>query len=114
MAGLNATTARPLSETEDIAQSIGVILTTPIGTRVMRRPFGSYLFDLVDCPGTAAGALRVIAAAADAIERWEPRVTFVSGIVAIFADGRATLTAQCRLRADDRALDISIALGAAA
>lgn len=114
MAGIHAATAAALDESEDIRHSIGVILSTPIGTRVMRRPFGSLLFELVDSPGTPTGALRLVAAAADAIERWERRVVFVSGAVAIAGDGRATLTTKCRVRADGRPLEVPIPLGAAA
>ena len=112
--GMNRTTGKVIDESEHISQSIKDILTTPIGTRVMRRPFGSLLFDLTDSPGTATGALRLVAAAADAIERWENRVVFVSGTVTVAGDGRATLTTKCRVRADGRPLEVPIPLGAAA
>jgi uncharacterized protein len=113
MSGIHAATAAPLTADADIRHSIGVILTTPIGTRVMRRPFGSYLFDLVDSPATERGALRLIAAAADAIERWEPRVVFDQGMVTVDGSGRATLLTRCRVRADDRPIEVPIGLGVA-
>jgi uncharacterized protein len=111
MSGIHAATAAPLTADADIRHSIGVILTTPIGTRVMRRSFGSYLFDLVDSPGTPTGALKVIAAAADAIERWEPRVAFVSGRITEDGTGRAVLTVRCRVKASATTLDVPVTVG---
>lgn len=113
MAGIDARTGQPLDETADIVQSVHTILTTPIGTRVMRRGFGSHLFDLVDSPATPRGALRLIAAAADAIDRWETRVRFVSGAVVPAGDGRATLTVQLLVAATARPLSVPVAFGGA-
>ncbi|MCX5571482.1 GPW/gp25 family protein [Kaistia nematophila] len=62
-----------LSGFDHVRQSIGVILTTPIGSRVMRREFGSELFDLIDRPMTDQVILAIYAAAVMAIARWEPR-----------------------------------------
>jgi hypothetical protein len=67
-------TGKPLSGDAHLAQSIGDILTTPIGTRPMRRDYGSALFELVDQPMNALGRLRIFAAVADALRRWEPRL----------------------------------------
>lgn len=111
MATINATSGTPIDDMADIHQSIATILTTPIGTRVMRRDFGSLIFDLVDSPATPRGALRLIAATADAIERWEPRVRFVSATVRPAGDGRVVLATVCHLRADGRPLEIPVTIG---
>lgn len=58
-----------------ILQSIRDILTTPIGTRIMRPEYGSRLMELVDSPVNEIFISRAIAATAEAIDRWEPRVT---------------------------------------
>jgi phage baseplate assembly protein W len=58
---------------DHVEQSIGVILNTPIGSRVMRREFGSELFDLIDRPLTDQVILAIYGAAVSAITRWEPR-----------------------------------------
>lgn len=71
--GMNATTGRPLTGTEHLEQSIADILLTPIGTRVMRRDYGSRLLDLIDQNMTATTVAAVFAAVADALARWEPR-----------------------------------------
>lgn len=57
-----------------LRQSITDILTTPIGTRVMRRDYGSRLFSLIDMPMNSLAPIQVYAATAAAIERWEPRL----------------------------------------
>lgn len=71
--GFNRADGAVLRDFDHVRQSIGVILTTPIGTRVMRREFGSEVFDLIDRPMTSQVILALYAAAATAIARWEPR-----------------------------------------
>jgi hypothetical protein len=53
MIGMDAVTGKPMYDTAHLSQSIGDILSTPIGSRVMRRDYGSALFELVDAPGNA-------------------------------------------------------------
>ncbi len=74
MSGMNINTGQPLATLEHIRQSIVDILTTPIGSRVMRRDYGSLLFELIDSPITPAQPLKIYAASFMAIQRWEPRV----------------------------------------
>lgn len=63
-----------MSELDHLNQSIADILTTPIGTRVMRPDYGSECPRLVDRPVNKAFKLDVYAAAADALSKWEPRI----------------------------------------
>lgn len=72
--GMQATTGKSLDGLSHIEQSIADILTTPIGSRVMRRDYGSGLFRLVDAPMHGATLLALYAATADALMRWEPRI----------------------------------------
>lgn len=74
MIGMSATTGKTLSDTAHLAQSIADILTTPLGSRVMRRDYGSLLFDLIDRPVNSAMRLLLQAATAVALKRWEPRL----------------------------------------
>lgn len=62
------------SELAHLRQSVADILSTPIGSRVMRRDYGSRLPELLDAPLNRAGMLDIIAAAAEALARWEPRL----------------------------------------
>ena len=74
MNGINASTGKPLSGLAHLRQSVRDILTTPIGTRVMRRDYGSRLYRLVDAPMNDATRLEMMAATYEAIETWEPRL----------------------------------------
>lgn len=73
MLGTNANDGKPLEGLAHLAQSIRDILTTPIGSRVMRRDYGSRLPQLVDAPLNRRTIMDLYAATAEAIKRWEPR-----------------------------------------
>lgn len=73
MNGTNAATGKALSGIDHLRQSITDILTTPIGTRVMRRDYGSRLPRLVDAPMNRATLLDIYTATAEALLQWEPR-----------------------------------------
>ncbi|MBO9710681.1 MAG: GPW/gp25 family protein [Caulobacter sp.] len=75
MIGLSASTGGPLEGDAHLAQSIADILTTPIGTRVCRRDYGSLFAELIDQPFNALTRIRLYAATALALRRWEPRIT---------------------------------------
>jgi phage baseplate assembly protein W len=71
---MNAKTGRATFGLAHLYQSIEKILTTPLGTRIARRDFGSELPELVDAPNNDATRVRLYAAAATALMRWEPRL----------------------------------------
>ncbi|HAW49162.1 MAG TPA: phage baseplate protein [Roseovarius sp.] len=73
MSGLSRHTARPMALREHVFQSIADILTTPVGTRVMRCDYGSRLPRLRDAPGNPETVTEVFHESAIAIARWEPR-----------------------------------------
>lgn len=72
--GMNSRTGRTVTDMDHINQSVKDILTTPIGSRIERRDYGSFLFLLLDNPHNAATRLRVIAATVIALNQWEPRI----------------------------------------
>jgi phage baseplate assembly protein W len=74
MIGMNATTGRATSGLDHLYQSIEKILTTPLGTRLARRDFGSELPELVDAPNNPTTRVRLYAAVATALMQWEPRL----------------------------------------
>ena len=73
--GLNRHTGRPLTGDAHLAQSIQDILTTPKGSRVMRRAYGSDLPDIIDQPINGETFVDVVQATAEALDVWEPRLT---------------------------------------
>ena len=72
---------------EHLRQSIRDILTTPIGTRIMRRDYGSALPRLVDAPINASTIADIMAATAVALARWEPRFKLQKVTIAAAAPG---------------------------
>ncbi|MCU1717427.1 GPW/gp25 family protein [Pseudomonas sp. 5P_3.1_Bac2] len=74
MIGMSKVTGQRLSDNAHLVQSIADILTTPLGSRVMRREYGSQLPDLLDWPLNNTTRLQAYAATASALMRWEPRL----------------------------------------
>lgn len=91
MNGTSATTGAPLDGISHLRQSIKDILTTPIGSRVMRRDYGSRLFSLIDAPMNRATLLAIYAATAEAIATWEPRFRLQKVVASSAAPGAVTL-----------------------
>lgn len=73
MNGINISTGKSLSGVAHVRQSIRDILTTRIGTRVMRRDYGSRLPELIDNPMNELLKVELFAATAEALVKWEPR-----------------------------------------
>ena len=72
--GMARQSGRSAAGIDHLRQSITDILTTPIGTRLMRRTFGSLLPELIDHPANGANKVRLYAATAGALMKWEPRL----------------------------------------
>ncbi len=92
MQGMSRYTGKVLDGAEHLAQSVSDILSTPIGTRVGRRDYGSLLPLLMDQPMNAVGRARLFAASAIAIARWEPRIKVTAFALTATTDGKAALT----------------------
>lgn len=69
---MNRHTGRRIEGMEHLRQSVADILSTPIGSRVMRRDYGSLVPALLDQPDNNATQARLRAAVASALMRWEP------------------------------------------
>ena len=74
MRGMDSSTGKGLAGLDHLRQSVRDILSTPLGSRVMRRDYGSRLFALVDAPVNKSTLVEIYAATATAIRKWEPRL----------------------------------------
>lgn len=93
MAGMSRITGKALGGFDHLRQSIADILTTPIGTRVHRRDYGSRLPRLVDRPINSSLVAELVAATAEALDRWEPRLRLEQvKIDTVTADGQISLS----------------------
>jgi Bacteriophage baseplate protein W len=92
---MNAGTGAAIDGEAHLAQSIADILTTPIGSRVMRRDYGSLLFELIDMPFNAVTRALLHAATAIALMRWEPRLLLRRVLIILgAAPGEVILTIE--------------------
>lgn len=71
---MDANTGQLLTGVAHLKQSIQMLLTTRIGSRVMRRKFGSTVPDLIDAPANPKTLMQFYAAIAIAIRDFEPRL----------------------------------------
>lgn len=88
-------TGRRITGMNHMQQSIADILTTPLGSRLQRRTYGSLLPGLIDQPDNARTRLRCYAAIASALMNWEPRLRVTRvGMQSGEAPGQATVTLE--------------------
>lgn len=114
---MNRLTGQRLGLREHLLQSIADILVTPLGSRVMRRDYGSLVPALLDHPNNALTRLRLYSAAASALARWEPRLRLTSLQLAQDTEpGKVVLQLQGSLfnSADPISLSVPLHAGAPA
>ena len=92
---MDSATGRHIAGVEHLKQSIADIITTPLGSRLQRRTYGSLLPGLIDQPDNARTRLRCYAAIASALMNWEPRLRVTRvGMQSGEAPGQATVTLE--------------------
>jgi phage baseplate assembly protein W len=107
MGGMSATTGKALGGFDHLRQSIRDILSTPLGSRVHRRDYGSDLPLLVDRPINPSLVTQMVAATADALNRWEPRLRLERiNIDRVTADGQIELSLVGYYLLDGRRVEI--------
>ncbi|MEN4139684.1 GPW/gp25 family protein [Serratia marcescens] len=72
--GMNNSSTGTLTDADHVWQSANDILLTPIGSRVMRRNYGSLVPDLLDSPQNDVTRLQLMSATVIALAAWEPRL----------------------------------------
>ncbi|PRP71751.1 hypothetical protein BUE93_04920 [Chromobacterium amazonense] len=100
--GMDPHTGRALRDDDHLRQSLATILTTPIGSRLARRRFGSQLPELLDRPLNGKTRMQAMSAAVMAITAWEPRVELSRVVLHTGAGAQAgQLTIDLELRRRD-------------
>jgi hypothetical protein len=108
---MNRETGGAIDTLDHISQSITDILTTRIGTRVMRREYGSLLPELVDQPFNDVTRLRVYACTVMALMRWEPRISLSRvQFVGVSLQGETVMDLHGSVVDSNEALSLSIPL----
>jgi phage baseplate assembly protein W len=89
---MNATTGKRMEGTDHLKQSVKDVIGTRLVTRCMRRQYGCQAPALVDAPMNEATKLELFGAAAEALDKWEPRFKLDSlRVVEATADGRMVI-----------------------
>lgn len=111
---MSRNTGKSIYDTEHLKLCILDILTTPKGSRVMLRDYGSNFFDLLDRNIDSTLVMDMIAETYDALDRWEPRLkltqvqvdlsSWETGVAGLTLYGYYFLSGQ-PIRLDDVFLD---------
>lgn len=112
--GMNAGSGEPIIDLAHIRQSVNDILNTPVGSRVMRRDYGSLLSTMIDQPVNDALRLQMMSVAYSAIMRWEPRVVVKAlTLTANTTPGSYTADLVCSRADSDETFALSARIGGA-
>lgn len=106
LVGLDRNAGRAMTGIEHLRQSIADILTTPVGSRVMRPDYGSHLPRVVDLPVNKGWISAVQAEVARALGRWEPRLKLQRITVVSVIDGKVNLTIAGEYRGETVLLEV--------
>ena len=104
--GMNAETGRELTGLEHLKQSIADILNTPIGSRVMRRDYGSRLFELIDAPINRGTVGDIVAETAEALMKWEDRLVVSAVDVTSAVVGQIVLRITGKYKLDGKTVQL--------
>ena len=88
---MNINTGTDISEINHLKQSISNILTTPIGSRVMRRDYGSNLFNKIDHPVNGELIAEIYLDIVESLFIWEPRFELDQVSVQNIQNGKITI-----------------------
>ena len=108
MIGMDRHTGLPISGLDHLMQSIEDILTTPLGSRLMRPEYGSTIRRFVDLPVSEGWKSAVQAEAARALNRWEPRLDLTRVQVLSVLNGRITFRLSGTYKGDSELLEVTV------
>lgn len=108
--GMDRSSGLAIEDLDHIRQSVSDILNTPVGSRVMRRNYGSLLSELIDQPQNGALRLQMMAVCYTALLQWEPRVSLTAITFDTGYDGKMVieLTGSRNDTATDFSLNIPV------
>lgn len=111
MTSISRFTGLEITDAVELGEAITTILSTPVGSRVMRRDFGSDLPRLIDAPVNGETIVDLYAAVADALAKWEPRITLTR--VQLVGAAAGSLSFEIEAETADGAVTLDV-LGMAA
>ncbi|MHA1540025.1 MAG: GPW/gp25 family protein [Alphaproteobacteria bacterium] len=106
MRGMNIYTGGHLEGIAHLKQSITNILTTPIGSRVMRREYGSRLFEKIDRPLNGELVAEIYSDVVEALYDWESRFEVIQVTVQDMRQGMLILELEGRYLANGETIKL--------
>lgn len=106
LVGVDRNAGSAMTGYSHLLQSISDILTTLVGSRVMRPEYGSHLRRMVDLPVNAGWKSAVQAEVARALGRWEPRLKLQRVTVVSVVDGLITLSISGEYQGESVLLEV--------
>ena len=88
---MNINDGKDISEINHLKQSISNIITTPIGSRTMRRDYGSNLFNKIDHPVNGELIAEIYLDIVESLFIWEPRFELDQVAVQNIENGKITI-----------------------
>ena len=104
--GMDRNSGLAIEDLDHIRQSVSDILTTPVGSRVMRRHYGSLLSELIDQPQNGALRLQMTAICYTALLQWEPRISL--NAITFDSDYTGKMVVELTGSRNDTATDFSL------
>lgn len=103
-----------MSELDHIKQSIQDIISTPLGSRIMRRSYGTQLFNLIDQPTTQTLYLKIYSTIYSSILQWEHRINVSQININSLSAGQMVIDLEFTLTKTGQAqnLNIPVSIGA--
>nr|DAI00024.1 MAG TPA: baseplate wedge subunit [Caudoviricetes sp.] len=112
MKGMCAKTGKVLEGLAHLEQSVTDILSTPVGSRLERRSYGSDIPELIDQPDTPSTRIRIFSAAAHALSLWEPRLRITSiQMVSLASESKGKALLQIDGQTSEQTVSLSVAIG---
>ncbi|WP_342323507.1 GPW/gp25 family protein [Kosakonia sp. BYX6] len=106
--GMSRSTGGAITDAEHISQSLSDILRTPVGSRVMRRDYGSLLSSMIDQPQTPALELQIKVACYFSVLKWEPRITLSAVTTERQFDGRMVVSLTGEIASTGETLSLTL------
>lgn len=90
-------------DNQHLRNSIIDILTTPLGSRVMLRDYGTKLFQLIDHPVNRDFIVELYSTIHLALDKWEPRLIIdrIKVDVSLWNQGKISLDLEARYRLEN-------------
>jgi phage baseplate assembly protein W len=107
LVGVSRRSGGSLGGIDHLRQSIADILTTPVGSRVMRPEYGSDVPRMVDKPVGKGWMSACQAEVVRAIQRWEPRLKVSRVTVESVIDGKVNFVISGEFIGSDVVLEVT-------